>query len=730
MYPSTILQVDPVLSINEEWSNKTNILTNDDSYATSKSGVLSAIEVGNFGFNVASGCEFSGIEVNIKAKKKCASCSPNITVYAVINNSGIKTYTNIGVINTLLSDEQGFTLGGENNLLGLNLTSEEINNFSLALVSSDEVMVYDVRVDINAECPVATTPNPSDQCNLGYIQIQSKKLINPLLVGETLLYINDFNSIPETYYPKGRELNMSDTGGDYIYATINEGTRYEENVKITSIDRVSNGVVMDVVRGIRFTKNGSYSDINLQKSHSSGSSIVFSNSLPFYQDLISCATGDCCPTYSATDPTSPAIGDQWYNTNTNVLSYWNGSIWVSLTQSGISAGVSTVNGLSGDVVFANATVSGQTITINGSTYVTSPTAPTSPTISQVYYNTTTNQLLMWNGTSWVAFCFDCDSDLRCYTTIEPIDCTTPIHTINEVSNPPLPNLDVSVDTFTPSQDGYLNITGSICAYISSCGAGSSSVPFTVQFEDSTANVLLYSVSSPLASSPFPIDLNIYAYAGHNYTWTFSTATGFSPPYNALSTNLNYYNLCSVSSSIAGPVTTPTVVLPTGTGVGDLDIVFKSSNFPFISPSSINNGTTWVLTPLVDDFYHARVTLTSNATNPTGSGLEIDAFGGTLSKIQIAYSTGSQVCVLKTQVGGVAPADWKECDVYFTVSGVTPGGVIYSYPFYAHLIRSANESHTFSYNYPSIVNTTYTTTVSISGGALSVTAGLIDKVIWY
>ena len=68
-------------------------------------------------------------------------------------------------------------------------------------------------------------------------------------------------------------------------------------------------------------------------------------------------------------PSSPGIGDLWFNTTLNVMNVWNGSAWVAADPSTVHVG---------------------------------PAAPDNPATGALWFDTTENVLLTWTGAAWAS----------------------------------------------------------------------------------------------------------------------------------------------------------------------------------------------------------------------------------------------------------------------------------------------------------------------------------------
>lgn len=111
-------------------------------------------------------------------------------------------------------------------------------------------------------------------------------------------------------------------------------------------------------------------------------------------ELPGLATGTTV-TFSSTQPSSPAVGDVWYNTSNGLeASVWNGTTWVAyqIGTGAIGSGAVTLSQINSSV---NARALG------GVTTTIAATAPASPLSGDLWINTTNgNQLEQYNGTTW------------------------------------------------------------------------------------------------------------------------------------------------------------------------------------------------------------------------------------------------------------------------------------------------------------------------------------------
>ena len=111
-------------------------------------------------------------------------------------------------------------------------------------------------------------------------------------------------------------------------------------------------------------------------------------------------SGGAKVTVASTAPSSPVIGDLWYNSaNGYELEQWNGSTW-SAYQFGtgaIAAGAVTASLLNGAVTAR---------VIGGITTTISASAPGSPLTGDIWVNTTLGVLEQWSGAAWVVITFN------------------------------------------------------------------------------------------------------------------------------------------------------------------------------------------------------------------------------------------------------------------------------------------------------------------------------------
>lgn len=359
MYPSSINIIDPILGVSNRWYNENNILLNDGNFAKSKQNTTSGIEVGNFSHNVQVDDTVDGFEIFIKAKTSLAT-SPTITVYLVENQTSptAKIYHIIGNINSLTSTETGYTFGNNSSLFGITANYLIANNIGLALVSNGEVEVGDVRMTVHRTSVTPVTTSTLTNC-VGWVQTQPSKIIRTVNVNDTEIILANFKGIPDSLYPEGKDLDMSDFNATYFYYVLNEGTTREEVVKITDIQERTDGTVRLVVsdRGISLLRptiiSGALQKHSyLQKTHPAGSIGMISNPAVFYDDLMRCYGSNT--TISGTAPTSPSVGAWWYNNVNNTMYYWNGTLWQTVN-GGASAGVMALNGLTGNTTISAGT---------------------------------------------------------------------------------------------------------------------------------------------------------------------------------------------------------------------------------------------------------------------------------------------------------------------------------------------------------------------------------------
>jgi uncharacterized membrane protein YfbV (UPF0208 family) len=101
-------------------------------------------------------------------------------------------------------------------------------------------------------------------------------------------------------------------------------------------------------------------------------------------------------------PATPNLNEAYYNTTSGQSFIWDGSAWQIIAQDGVAGtnGTDGVNGTNGiDGINGTNGLDGVSIVWLGS----QATAPGSPTLNQAYYNTTTGQSFIWDGSAWNIF---------------------------------------------------------------------------------------------------------------------------------------------------------------------------------------------------------------------------------------------------------------------------------------------------------------------------------------
>ena len=109
--------------------------------------------------------------------------------------------------------------------------------------------------------------------------------------------------------------------------------------------------------------------------------------------------GGADTTFSGTAPTSPAIGDVWFDSGDSLkLKRWSGSAWVSMRDLGIAAAQAGADAAAAGATAAQTTANGK----NKVFYTAS--APTAVSVGDLWFDTDEeNKLSKWNGTVWEAF---------------------------------------------------------------------------------------------------------------------------------------------------------------------------------------------------------------------------------------------------------------------------------------------------------------------------------------
>ena len=106
-------------------------------------------------------------------------------------------------------------------------------------------------------------------------------------------------------------------------------------------------------------------------------------------DAEALADGKITSFYQASAPTAEGIGDIWIDTDDNNKLYrWSGSVWVLSRDTGITTAINAA-------ADAQATADGKVVTFY------STTTPTAEAIGDLWYNSSTNLLKRWNGSSWL-----------------------------------------------------------------------------------------------------------------------------------------------------------------------------------------------------------------------------------------------------------------------------------------------------------------------------------------
>ena len=109
--------------------------------------------------------------------------------------------------------------------------------------------------------------------------------------------------------------------------------------------------------------------------------------------------GGADTTYSGTAPTSPSIGDVWFDSSDSLkLKRWDGTAWVSMRDLGIAAAAAGAAAADAAATAAQTTANGK----NKVFYTAS--APTAVSVGDLWFDTDEdNKLSKWSGSAWEAF---------------------------------------------------------------------------------------------------------------------------------------------------------------------------------------------------------------------------------------------------------------------------------------------------------------------------------------
>jgi hypothetical protein len=116
-------------------------------------------------------------------------------------------------------------------------------------------------------------------------------------------------------------------------------------------------------------------------------------------DALAVGVGGASTAYSGTAPSSPSVGDVWFDSSDSLkLKRWDGTAWVSMQDLGIAAAAA------GAAAAATAATAAQT-TANGKNKVFyAASAPTAVSVGDLWFDTAQeNKLSKWNGSAWEAF---------------------------------------------------------------------------------------------------------------------------------------------------------------------------------------------------------------------------------------------------------------------------------------------------------------------------------------
>jgi hypothetical protein len=110
------------------------------------------------------------------------------------------------------------------------------------------------------------------------------------------------------------------------------------------------------------------------------------------------------PIHALIAPTTPVLGQLWYDAANNLLRYWNGSNWIvangaagSTAPTNIQAGQTWYDETTGILKVSDG--SGNWVPVSNLTVNVG--APTGNYLGQLWFDITTSTLMVWNGTTWI-----------------------------------------------------------------------------------------------------------------------------------------------------------------------------------------------------------------------------------------------------------------------------------------------------------------------------------------
>ena len=280
-----------------KWIDPNNLLLVDGDVAESNpaNGVASDIVIGNFNPDLPDTAVVTGIEIELIGyfggpTSPAISISPNF----LDNTSGEDVYMPYtapfeGMTQALAS----YILGGSTYLFDQgSITVDQINNFKAQLLSSGDVYIDAVLLNVYYYVPVTPTPpSPGNRCSdcNSPIQAQPFTLALDMAPGDIVFYFESFN------YPDGTPIQYTDLGacGGYIDLIFDPGVKsdgaggnFEENAQTAVWEPQVNGTIKFTLgsiadRGLMFRTPYTHQNA-LLSGHNAGSQVIIGNSGAFY----------------------------------------------------------------------------------------------------------------------------------------------------------------------------------------------------------------------------------------------------------------------------------------------------------------------------------------------------------------------------------------------------------------------------------------------------------------
>jgi len=273
LLPQTIIQ-------NDGWSSPENVLLKDGSFAFSGTASPNAtsVTVGNFLANLPANAIPSGIEIEVSGYRgPLSSPATTLEIFAWDNtNANSFLYQYLPEFSGLSTTVGDYVFGGASYLFGQSLTADQVNNLKFRLIANGEVYLDSVRMRVHYAENDASVPASTGTCTK-IVQAQEFRLDAPVSANDTEIVVNEFVD------SSGTDITTADLANGPLDITVDDGIRgKEENMKVTAITVLSGSSRrLSVTRGWSF-KDPSGQSVSRQKSHGYGSSVVISNSQPFY----------------------------------------------------------------------------------------------------------------------------------------------------------------------------------------------------------------------------------------------------------------------------------------------------------------------------------------------------------------------------------------------------------------------------------------------------------------